>query len=309
MATDLWDSNAVSGYTPEANEPTPLNLLENVFDLPFEEYRKIDALNFHSLKDFQWDPKAWHGGYFETKQRTSPALTLGTQLHELVLQGAETFHENNALWTPPLNPSTGKPFGPTSDKYKNALSDFGKANAGKNLYTDEDWITLGAMREAIQWHPVAGPMLYSPNKKRSELVVHGEIIPGFKVKGAIDRYDEQYGIIDLKTTASLEDESGRPTFRYNMRDYGYVEQLAYYQMLIHEVCGGNIPPVAIVAVETQLPFRVGVFVFDAAVMEKARTVINEWLKRFITCRRLDKFPSKWDSAQPVTAYWNAELKD
>lgn len=295
------------GYNPETNSPTPIKLLVNLHEMPFDEYKKIDALNYHSLRDFQWDPKAWKGGYFETVDRSSAALTLGTQFHEMILQGDDTFNANNALWEPPLNPSTGKPFGPTSDKYKKALSDYGLANAGKLLYSQDDLITLNAMRESIQWHPVAGPMLYSESRKLSEIVVHGEIVPGFSLKGAIDRYDEQYGLIDLKTTDSLDDETGRQTFLWKMRDYGYIEQLAFYQILIHEICGGNIPPAHLIAVETKLPFRCGVFTLDAEVTKKARTVCNEWLKRFMMARNTGLYASRYDTVQPIVKYWNAEL--
>ncbi len=294
------------GYTPEQNDPTPIKLLSNIYDMPFAEYRKIDALNFHNLRDFKWDPKAWKGGYFETKEQNSQAMTLGTQFHELVLQGDDAFNAHNALWEPPLNLSTGKPFGPTSDKYKKALSDYGLANAGKLLYSQDDIIALNAMRESIQWHHVAGPMLYSDSRKLSEMVVYGEIVPGFSLKGSIDRYDERFGLIDLKSTDSLDDETGRKTFYWKMRDYGYIEQIAFYQILIRDICGGNIPQAHIIAVESKLPFRCAVYTIDAEVSEMARANCTEWLKQFMKARQSGEYTSRFDRVQPVVKYWNAE---
>lgn len=284
--------------------PLCKDLINTVQGWSREDYFSDDALNFHTLWDFQKDPKLFAAGYFETKE-TTDAMRLGTQLHQLVLEGDDVFNAENALWTPPVNEKTGKPYGAGTKNYADALDAWTAANPGKTAYSEEEWNALAGMRDAIRNHPAAGPILF-PEKDApehvSELKFRGDFMPGWFVKGAIDRYDPELGIIDLKTCAEMERFDGYETFKKTCIYGGYLEQLAFYQIMFREILDPRndtdpdktYPPVTIVGVEKKPPYRVAVFQPDEETQRGARGKIYALLAEYMEAVGTDTFRSKYD---------------
>ena len=284
--------------------PKPEELRNTVKDWPRDEYFSDEALNFHTLRDFCRDPKLFAEGYYN-KENDDPkrrdAKRQGTQLHELVLEGDDVFNANNALWTPPVNEKTGKPFGSDTKKYTDALAEFKAANQGKESYTTDEWNMFAAMRDALTNHPVAGPYLFpetTEQRAESELKFRGEFCPGWFAKGSIDRYDNVFGIIDLKTCAEIERFDGYKSFEKTCIYSGYIEQLAFYQIMFHELmdprASADYPPVTIIGVEKKEPYRVAVCQPDDETQAAAREQIYKMLDKYMKAVKEQRFESRYD---------------
>lgn len=280
--------------------PKPTELLNTVKEWSREDYFSDEALNFHTLWDFQKDPKLFAAGYFAVKE-TTDAMRQGTQFHELVLEGDEVFNANNALWTPPVNEKTGKPYGAGTKNYADARAEWESANPGKTGYTPEEWDQYARMRDAIINHPTAGGYLFPDEAETaSELKFKGEYAPGWAAKGSIDRYDAELGIIDLKTCAEIERFDGYRTFEKTCIYSGYLEQLAFYQIMFFELVDPRpigereYIPVTIIGIEKKEPYRCAVCQPDPETAAAARMKITALLEQYAQAVTAQKFESRYD---------------
>ena len=281
--------------------PVKLDFNWNVTE---ECYRADPRLNFHKLADFKRDPRAFHDGLFDVREETD-AMRFGTALHALILQGESVFANKAASFNPPINPKTGEPYGATTNAFKEARSAFESANVGKTIISNSDRVLIEKLRDEFFFHPYAPSCLGSADWAASEIPVCGEINLGsgetFPVKGLIDRYSEA-GLIDVKTTACLDDGSGRDKFRYAMYDYKYIVQIAFYHMILTDCYNAPFVPCYIVAFEKNAPNRVAVYAIAPEVITKAREVVRCWIRDFQESVNTKTFESRFDKLQIVTTY-------
>lgn len=280
-------------------EPKPLE--KGVWEVDEATYRADDALNFHTLADFKRDAKAFHDGFFELREETD-AMRFGTACHAAVLQGPEIYASTVAAFAPPINETTGAPFGANTKAYQEARAAFVAANAGKTIVSADEAATIERIRDEVSFHPVAPSLLNGWGA--SEVAIKGELIVDGRpvaVKARLDRYGAG-GLVDLKTTATIADASGRDRFRYAMYDYKYLLQLAYYHWILTDVCGAPFIPVYLLVVERTGPHRVAVYAPTRPVLEDARTVVAQWVRDWITAHEERYFPSPFDSLQIIDRY-------
>ena len=116
-----------------------------------------DYLSSHRLGDFRKCPLL----YFKKQEglihdHDSPAYIEGRAAHSLILEG-RSIYESEFITDvhAPVNPRTGKPFGSTSDKYKEWAE--GQLAAGV-----ENWATAGMW---ILSHPHHPPLLLPQHRK------------------------------------------------------------------------------------------------------------------------------------------------
>ena len=275
----------------------------------FADYRAEEGLNFHTLKDFVADPATFKkilDGQLPPEEGDPEAMRIGTQFHQYILQ-PERFDAENALFSPPINERTGKPYGIETAKHADALAEFNEKNAGKTPYTKEDVERFSAMRAGILENETVKNIVYgSPaGTFRSELAFKGEtpFFPGWVLKGSIDRYDETIGIFDLKTTSRIEDSRGKPLFYYGIRDYKYVEQLAFYQIALLHVCAGEAfreyPPAYIIAVEKLPPYRSKAFRIGERTAQRARDTVLNWMEQYFDAVETGVFPSIFAEVEEI----------
>ena len=261
-------------------------------------------LNFHSLLDFKRDPKAYREGFFDLREETD-AMKFGTALHALLLQGEKVYKDEVAAFVPPVNPKTGEPYGPTTNATKEARAAFESANKGKTIITAAEAELIERLNNEFNFHPLAPSVLGRADWAKSEIPVCGSIPlkegRSIAVKGMVDRYSEA-GLIDLKTTAQIDDGSGRDRFRYAIYDYKYLIQLGFYHLILTECYGAPFVPCWIIAVEKNAPNRVAVYAIAADVVQKARDVARSWLEDFDYSSSNDVYESPYDSLQIITQY-------
>lgn len=261
----------------------------------FAEYRELEGLNFHTLKDFCDNPYRWSEGWFADNRPVGDALRIGTQAHELILQGEDVFAANNALWTPPVNPKTGEPYGVGTKSFKEALAAWEADNAGRRAYSVEERAAFENMAEELERNPAVTGVLRTPKEDGvySEVAFCGEMVPFLTVKGSIDRYDDEVGIVDLKTTGSLTEKF----WKYDIWDRKYVQQLAFYQSALMQI--GNLDPDAyipcyIVAVETGGQFRSALLELDPEVMAAARAMVRQMIGKYLDAKMSMNYAGPYD---------------
>lgn len=281
-------------------KPTPGEDLINVTFGSFEDYRNSPGLNFHMLKDFLIDPKAWKSGYFE-REFSSPEMEFGTQFHELLLQGVNVYRENNAEFIPPVNPKTGEPYGAGTKAAQAYIDDWKKANPGKRPITKQNGERIISMIQSVRENFVANEIFFGDSPKMTEFSIHGKYC-GIEIKGSIDLYSDQFGIVDLKTTKEIFSNTGYNVFQKTARDFRYYEQLAFYSILVSQIGLGEICPVNIVAVETVAPFRVYVETLSNNVLNDVRKNVHEAIKFYIECNENNSYPSRSDGIFVVDKY-------
>lgn len=278
---------------------TPLDFEWNVDE---EEYRADPRLNFHTLAQFHRDPRAWRDGFFDASEETD-AMRLGTALHAKLLT-RDDYEDKVAVFTPPINPKTGERYGATTKTFQEARDAFHAENAGKTIISASDSALIDRMIEEFFFHPIA-PKLLSGKWTKTEWAVCGALSYDeqnlVEVKGRIDAYSPA-GLIDVKTTATLDDASGRDRFRYAIYDYKYLIQLAFYHLILTDCLGAPFVPCWLVVFERNAPNRVAVYAPTRDVLESARDVARSWLAQWTFAQRDERFVSRYASIQMIENY-------
>lgn len=275
------------------------------------DYWSIDRLNFHTLADFHRDPKLFKAGFFKDKEPT-PAMMFGSALHCKLLQPKE-FGDKYALFDPPINPKTGEAFGASTKTYAEALAACAKENAGKSLISSAEYELINRMVDEFFFHPVAPLLFDNDNDDATEIADVEQTIIGslsfdgtaehaVDVKGRVDAYSSTSGLIDVKTTASLDDCTGKDRFRFAVYDYKYLPQLAFYHRILRESYGAPYVPVWLVVFEVNEPNRVAVYTPTVETLEKAYRVVDVWLEQWVDAKQRGTYASKYDDVQIIDAY-------
>ncbi len=247
-------------------------------DVPFDEYRAIDAVNQSLLKNFRHSAAMvrhrMDGGSF-----TSPALEFGTAFHAAILE-PEVFAAEYVI-------------APVRDKRTKAWKEFKAENEGRSILGLSDAGDLEAMRAQIEAHPEASRLLNGEGQNEVSLVWEDPVV-GTLCKARADRLarlDSTVAVVDLKTTTSAAPRD----FSRDAAKYGYHLQAAWYLRALDALSPNGTPPHSrrfiIIAVEKTAPFCVAVYELDPMAIEAGGQQITEYLVRFEECRERDEWPS------------------
>ena len=146
-----------------------------------------------NLKEYNKTPREAYYQKFEAEKKESPAMDFGTAVHDFL----ESKHYKGApfdynVFEPPTNPSTGKFYGETSDKYKNAKALIENPISSDNLYEIKKmWQVI----KESEHSPVFEKILNEGSAEES-LFIENE--SGFKYKIRKDITTDN-GIYDYKT--------------------------------------------------------------------------------------------------------------
>lgn len=228
------------------------------------DYEELEALNWSTLSRFLKEP-----AYFKRNpdwKIESKSFELGTYVHRMLLE----FDQYGGLYDefrPPINPTTGEAF-KSGKKYQEALDAFNAS--GKIATPERGRVILTEIKANLDSHDLARWL----NGKR-EVPLIGEW-KGLKLKGRLDVYNEEFGIVDLKTTSSQLYSLDQDYYRFKIREYCYTEQLAFYATLI-ELTTGVLPPCRILAVQTTTPYQVCLYEFNSDLIKVTSDRIKDEL--------------------------------
>ena len=230
----------------------------------------------------------------EIVEGDTAAFMLGRATHTLILEGEEKFAAEFTVSDGPTNEKTGKPYGKLTKAYADWL-----AEQTSPIVSTEEHALILKMREAVHAHPVAKDLLASG-------IAEGTIRTewnGEPVQARLDWFalvHEGNRLVDLKTCNDID------RFRFDIRDFGYIEQMAFYAQCVSLARGESpmTPPCYLIAVEKKEPYRVAVVLIGASTIDDAihSHMANEFLRddadamfaELKDCRETGVWPTRYE---------------
>ena len=269
-----------------ANGPITSHLVHE--DEKLYHRRAEENLSSHQLKDFRKCPAYYHrkrAGLVSEPDR--PAFLVGRAVHCLAIEGRAEF-DRRFLVGGLINEKTGKPYGAGTK----AHVDWARQQT-REVLTEEQAGPVEAMAAAVRVHDLASRMFTSG-------VAEGVVrIPyeGVACQIRIDYLNPSYGVIDLKTTENID------WFESDCRKYAYLHQLAFYRDVLAFAAG--MPPEDIpcrlVAVEKDEPYRCGVWLATAALLDDCALENRRAIEELRACRDSGVWPTRYEEGRTLYA--------
>jgi hypothetical protein len=237
----------------------------------WSEYRALDAVNWSSLKWMATSPA--HYKYHLTHARPdTPAMALGRAVHTAVLEPDE-FPLRYTVWHASRR----------TNEYR-AFMEAAEIN-GQEVLTPDEYAKCLAIRDAVESHAVAGPLLCGGDAEVT--VTWTDAATGINCKGRAD-YIRGVQLVDLKTTRSLDPRDFQRTYHA----LGYYGQLAFYLRGL-AANGAVAPECYLVAVESEPPHDVAAFRPTEDALYAGDVEVAELLARLKSCIERDEWPGRY----------------
>lgn len=253
------------------------------YNLPFDIYQRIDAINIHGLLDLAKSP-AYYRYRRDNPKKPSDAMLQGSALHCRVLE-PERF---GAAYC------KGIKCDKRTTEGKAAWSKFLNSSEGKEVLDLDAWGAVTAMAKAVLEHPIAGPLL-SFEKLVEVVIVWRDEPTGLLCKMRADALSTQIKTgIDLKSTR----DASRAEFERAIFNFRYNAQGAYY-LDGAEAAGIKLDHYAIIAVESDAPYSVAVYRLLDDVIELGRREYRALLGLYAACKSANVWPGYPEQIQDI----------
>jgi hypothetical protein len=236
----------------------------------FEDYRRIDAVNFSTLKCMAESPLHYLDAVENQREATS-AMDVGTAEHCMVLE-PDQFPPRYSVWTGKIR--RGKEW-----------DAFEAANLDKTIITQAEYERCSAMRDRVMAHPAAGPILAMGEAEK--VITWKDPETGIDCKARIDWLSGS--IADLKTTKSANPR----IFAATCARYRYHTQMAWYRWGVECATGMVDWPCHLIAVESTRPYDVVVYAIDEITLGAGLGLCMGWLRQVAECRASGKWPGRY----------------
>lgn len=268
------------------------DLIKNLMVIDETDYHEQSGTRFLSSHRLQAcreanDCKAfWDGQQLED---TQGFLRFGRMVHLYTLEGPESFFEQHTV--------IGGPQGPRGGYKAPHEITAAEAQEWKNKNNGSDWVTP---RELQKLQGMAESAWKCGNKFLesgwAELTARS-VIRGVHCQGRIDWISESGGgcIVDLKTTRSIKMLPGQ------IAKFGYLNQMAFYQMLYCLATNQDPPDVYILGVEKQKPFASKLIKCEQYKLDEKRKTNLCWIDRLRFYLQQQKGGKQWTKAQKILA--------
>lgn len=227
------------------------------FDLSFDEYRDIKAINQSALTRGARSAahmKAYLDGGNEPTNKK--ALLMGSLVHTAVLEP----HLLTAQFA--ILPEVDK----RTREGKQIMEDFNAINSTKLAITQKEMDTAIGIRDSVRSHPAAAKFL---SEGQAEVTAVWTAHNGIRCKGRIDwlpkvRGNSKHRLVDLKTTIDASSN-----FAKSIASYDYHLQAAFY-LDAYRTLTGKDAEFVFIAVEKEPPYAVGVYTLDLLALDYGR---------------------------------------
>lgn len=249
---------------------------------PFEVYqaRRSHYMTSHQLIDYSRCPRLFK----RRRDGLVPEVLagdwyrIGAAAHCLVCEGARIFDATYCVADGPINPTTGKPYGPETQKFTAWAR-----QQTKPIVRIDEWALLCRLQESICSNDDAQRLLGGGT---AEGVIR-QTYCGVECQIRIDYYTAEYGIADFKTCDDLD------RFEASIATFAYDRQMAFYRAVLRQAIGRNVE-VHLVAVEKREPYRSGVWHLSADVLADAELENAENLIRYKQSLADDHWPTLYE---------------
>lgn len=247
-----------------------------------EEYhsKAKDYLSSHQLMTYEDSPAIYAYQLAQPKADTT-AFRFGRAVHTYVLEGEQVFNEDYLVADgDAINAKTGKPYGYDTKKFR----DWEKAQ-GKTGITKEDLDICRGMAEAVRSHTIAANLLASGFPEAVLRETYCDTPCQIRIDWTNPSADT---IVDLKTISDIT------RFEYQFKAFRYANQMAFYAG-VWRVKFGVMPSVSMIAVESNPPYRVGVWSLTPATLKDARIYNESTIPKFIQSKQTGIYPTNYEN--------------
>jgi hypothetical protein len=248
--------------------------------------REYGVASKHALDLVLRAPALYPADLAKPHEGATPALAFGQAVHCAVLEPVR--FEVDYRCEPD--------FGDCRKKENKAARDaWREENAGKVLVGADDWGAIGAMRLALERHPLASRIL-SADGARAELTLRWDDEEhGVLCKGRADLYiPELRTCVDLKTSA----DASYDAFRRDIAVHGYHRQDAMYRAGF-DACSEPLEHFLFVVVEKEPPYLVAVYALDDAARAHGAKQVRRLIERFADCLAKNEWPGYPEGIQEI----------
>lgn len=254
-----------------------MNLDPGIYpDIPFEDYRAIDAASSHALATLlDKSPAHLHG----MERQPSAAMALGTLAHLLILEPEREADEIAVAPECDRRTKAGK-----AD-----WEAFQADSDGKLIVTHEQYRVANAMRESVQRHSIARLLFAQGTAEQTLIATDPE--SGALCKGRLDWLPTGHDVlVDLKTCQSAAPvDVARDAGKYR-----YFQQASFYCHLWHLITGER-RPFLFVFVESAPPFDVAIYELDQDALDAGARRFRDALAIWVECQASGVWPGYlWD---------------
>lgn len=246
--------------------------LERVENMPNEAYHSHEFTSASQLKKIASTSLAHFKFERENPKEPTSALIFGNAYHTLILE-PEKFKEEYFTLDRDAMPK------PESD-FRNAENKAWKErelakNAGKTFLSNEDWITLFGMKEALENYPNFMFLLSNGVAEESYFAE----IDGQGVRVRPD-YVSKFGIVDLKTCQDASPEA----FGRDAAKLKYLIQAALYTDVVTAFRDGDELPFFFLAQEKTAPYVPQMYRVPSYLIEAGRAQYEDVLRALFTAQ-------------------------
>lgn len=229
----------------------------------FEEYQKIDAVNFSRLKLFEHSPAAFLRGYTEQTE----TMAQGLAVHTATLE-PDIFEEEYVRQPDEITTRRGK-----------VWDAFEAKNSSQMILRGAQWDGALAVARMVWGHERASALLTECPSRETVITATIRDVP---VKCRLDFFGDRFAG-DLKTARDIS----RRGWQSAVMRYGYLAQAAFYLDILEASGRGEKTWKWIAAQECD---DVAVIAAPDDAIEFGRVLYHGWLDRYIECMSSGKFP-------------------
>lgn len=273
-------------------------------EAPYSEY-----LSSSQLKAYLKSPRYFKHQLDNPTDEKSDALRFGSLFHDLMASYAvhyddeasalRQWEQGIAIFDPPVNKSTNKPYGATSNPYKEAYAAFLQANEGRMIVSIEECdLTYNMANSLLRDSGATSEQVRKLLKWGKPEVSHFIEYEGLKFKFRPDLMTKWHEIVDWKTVVT--DDLSERSINSIIANYGYDVSAAMYMFFYHQIYGvwptfywcfvSKKPPYDAVMCDT----REWTYTYDPAteiVMPQVGAIkFHKVLDLHISCTRSGKWP-------------------
>jgi len=218
----------------------------------------------------------------DTKEDTD-ALYFGRAAHVCTLEGKNEFLRRFNVGGEPINPKTGKAYGPTSQRFIDWIHSLPPGTDHIAANKAEMAIELSS---SVHSHDMAGELL---KYGKPEVCFRGSF-DGIPVQSKIDWLGDGY-ICDLKTCQNIN------LFRKQFYSLRYNLQAAFYKRIVQP----HMPEARFyfIAVEKTFPYVCGVFYVTQDTMQHAMNDLDSYLLQWKEAVQTDNWITRFEGVHHI----------